>query len=127
MLSVHFPCSFLGRPRGRGASSKSMRRASASTQRSVPKGRPVVTARRTAANSFSVSGVGTPCRQRLCRAASDLSSRSQAGGFGQRVEKRLEVAGGGADRVAVVAAIEGMIDQAIGDRAGEPSPGASLD
>ena len=47
-------------------------------------------------------------------------------GFGQRVEKRLEVAGGGEDRVALVAAIEGMIDQAIGDRAGESPQEGSL-
>ena len=52
---------------------------------------------------------------------SDLPSRCQTGGFGQRVAKRLEVAGDGEDRVAVVPAIEGMIDQAIGDRAGESS------
>ena len=44
--------------------------------------------------------------------------------FGQRALKRLEVAGRGEDRVAVIAAIEGMIDQAIGNRAGESSHGA---
>ena len=38
-----------------------------------------LTARRTAANSFSVSGVCIPWRQRLCRAVSDLPSRSQTG------------------------------------------------